>query len=199
MAIQQLKVDRHLKSLPDPLQIESDIILEKDGKRTLKDISTQTGLTFKKILRGINRSGEPFELIKKYMDLELRTAYEEERTRTGAAWEDLKESTHQRKERGGYGSKSILVRKNKMMKATVVGELKGGRSGFLKGRAHALLYDPAKKLGRTGRKFNSLHVHQKGSVKNGTPARPFLGLTIKDERVINRIFRNWAVRNLRKT
>jgi phage gpG-like protein len=159
-------------------------------------IQKEVDADVRRILKEFDKSDEPLAEVKKYMDFRLRKAYDDEESMEGVLWDEVKDSTWERKWRGGYGRMGILQRTKRMRNAVWRGEILEGK-GFLRRKSGALLYDPSKKLGTKGRRYAAMHVHQKGSKDGKTAARPFIGIADKDKDHINFLFRRWVIKSLK--
>lgn len=145
----------------------------------------------RRIVVGLHNRFDPHDKAGSYMRERTRDTMKQGADPEGkshSATAPLKASTIQRRK---FPDKPILIQSGRLRRS-VRYEVKVGASSalgaFIKSTnvGTSTLISPEKSLSR--RKSIKARVHQFGSKKNKTPARPFMGITDRDSRKIERIF-----------
>lgn len=165
------------------------------------DMPIEIQRALQKMRKGLLNRQEPHDDAGEYMTDRVDEFFRDEVTAEGAPWADLAESTKKRKISEGRNPEFKLEESGLLRKLSTRWETMSLQPGlldsiFLGHRTETVTRISPVYIGktRTGKRRHDIKswVHQEGSPKNRTPARPYLGVTDAHRTHINKIFLRWA-------
>jgi len=195
---------RALDKLPDsPVKMSADFSFN-GNKASVADVAKKVGDTLDETLHRLKTSDKPFKLAGDHVHLRILENFTDKQTPDGKSWEPLSEMRPRLRQWEGVDVSAPTMRVSEQLKRA------SSKMHLIHGRGvehdRAVLFDPSVTFGKGSKKMRSAFAHQRGvgagrnplvrdagSAQGVLPARPYMGLTSKDEAVIRQIFVDWII------